>query len=73
MSEVKPTLVQATENKEAIPLNSWLSNFPTDRWIDAQIRGGFWVLVNTVKVLDAYEYRIRFDVPVENATLIFRL
>jgi len=71
MSEVKPTLVQAIESGEVIPLNSWLSNFPTDRWIDAQIRGGFWVLVNTVRVLDAYEYRIRFDVPVENATLIF--
>jgi len=71
MSEVKPTLVSYSATKETTPANSWLSNFPTGRWIDAQNRGWYWVLVNVVNVPSAYEYRIKFDVPVENMTLIF--
>ena len=65
MSEVKPTLV----SDGLTPPNSWLSNFPTGKWIDAQNRG--WVMVNSIRVEGAYEYRVRFDGPVENATLIF--
>ena len=71
MSEVKPTLVQATESEELTPPNSWLSNFPTGKWIDAQSRNWFWIMVNSIRVESAYEYRVRFDSPVENATLIF--
>jgi len=70
MSEVKPTLVQATKS-DGLSLNSWLSNFPVGKWIDAQIRSWFWLFVKSTIVADAYEYRIRFDSPVENVTLIF--
>jgi len=69
MSEVKPTLVHG--DAEAPPTNSWLSNFPTGKWIDAQDRNWFWVLINVVSFVNAYEYRIKFDNPAEDATLIF--
>ena len=71
MSEVKPTLVSYSAVEETVPTNSWLSNFPTSKWIDAQSRNWFWVLINAVNVPSAYEYRIKFDVPIENTTLIF--
>lgn len=71
MSEVKPTLIQATESEKLTPPNSWLSNFPTGKWIDAQSRDWFWVRVNSIRFASAYEYIVRFDSPVENATLIF--
>jgi len=71
MSEVKPTLVSYEAVEETVPQNSWLSNFPSGKWIDAQSRGWYWILINAVNVPSAYEYRIRFDVPVENTTLIF--
>jgi hypothetical protein len=71
MSEVKPTLVSYEAVEETVPLNSWLSNFPTGKWIDAQSRGWYWIMVNAINVPNVYEYRVRFDVPVENTTLIF--
>ncbi|MFZ8784562.1 hypothetical protein [Thermocrinis sp.] len=71
MSEVKPTLVQADRTDETTPLNSWLSNFPSGRWIDAQSRNWYWIIINCVKTPSAYEYKIKFDVPAENTTLIF--
>lgn len=71
MSEVKPTLVQATESEELTPPNSWLSNFPNGKWIDAQSRGWSWIMSNSIRVVSAYEYIIRFDSPVENVVLIF--
>jgi hypothetical protein len=71
MSEVKPTLVSYEGIEETVPTNSWLNNFPTSRWIDAQSRNWYWIMVNAVNVSSAYEYRIIFDVPVRNATLIF--
>jgi len=71
MSEVKPTLISYEATEETTPLNSWLSNFPTGRWIDAQSRNWYWIMTNTVAFVSAYEYKVRFDNPVENATLIF--
>jgi hypothetical protein len=69
MSEAKPTLVYG--NVEAPPLNSWLSNFPSGSWTDAESRGWSWVILGAVSVPNAYEYRIRFDNPTESFTLIF--
>jgi len=69
MSEVKPTLVYYDD--ETPPLNSWLGNFPTGKWIDAQSRNWYWIMTNVVAFVSAYEYRVKFDNPVENATLIF--
>jgi hypothetical protein len=71
MSEVKPTLVQLDLDTEGVPVNSWVSNFPSGKWIDAQSRGWYWIMVSAVSLSNAYEYRIRFDSPVENMTLIF--
>lgn len=71
MSEVKPTLVSYEAVEETVPQNSWLSSFPSGKWIDAQSRGWHWILINAVNVPSAYEYRIRFDVPAENMTLTF--
>jgi hypothetical protein len=71
MSEVKPTLVSYEGIEETVPTNSWLSNFPTNKWIDAQSRNWYWIMVNAVNVSSAYEYRVRFDAPVENTILIF--
>lgn len=65
MSEVKPTLVQPDENERSI--NSWLDVFPTGTWAGAQT----WITINTVRLGQAYEYRIKFDNPVENITLRF--
>jgi hypothetical protein len=71
MSEVKPTLVYSNAHDETVPINSWLINFPSEKWIDAQSRNWFWVIINVIGLVDAYEYRIRFDAPAENMTLIF--
>ncbi len=69
MSEVKPTLVYV--DTLTFPRNSWLANFPSGRWVDAQDRSWYWIMTNAVDVLSAYEYRVKFDVPAENITLIF--
>jgi hypothetical protein len=69
MSEVKPTLVFYDDR--TLPLNSWLSLFPTGKWIDAQNRNWCWVITNVVAFVSAYEYRIKFDNSTENTTLIF--
>jgi len=71
MSEVKPTLVSYSAVEETVPLNSWLSNFPSGKWIDAQSRSWYWIMVNAVSVPSAYEYRVKFDVFAENMTLVF--
>ncbi len=71
MSEVKPKLVSYGAVEGTTPTNSWLSNFPTGKWIDAQSRGWYWILINVVNISSAYEYRIKFDVPADNMTLIF--
>ncbi len=71
MSEVKPTLVSYSATEETVPTNSWLSNFPSGKWIDAQSRNWYWIMVNTVNVPSAYEYRVKFDVPAQNITLTF--
>ncbi|QGA72455.1 hypothetical protein [uncultured virus] len=71
MSEVKPTLVFYDAIEETILLNSWLSNFPSGKWNDAQSRSWYWVIVSAVNLSSAYEYRVKFDVFVENTTLIF--
>ncbi len=71
MSEVKPKLVSYSVVERTTPANSWLSNFPSGRWIDAQSRNWYWIMVNAVNVLSAYEYRVKFDVPAENMTLTF--
>jgi hypothetical protein len=71
MSEVKPTLVQSGFDTQNIPINSWLRNFPTGKWIDAQSRSWDWIVVNVVGLPVAYEYRIRFDRFVDGMTLIF--
>ena len=71
MSEVKPTLVSYKAVEETGPQNSWLSNFPSGKWIDAQRRNWFWVLKGVVNIPSAYEYKIIFDTPTENTTLIF--
>ncbi len=69
MSEVKPTL--AYYNAQNPPPNSWLANFPSGRWIDAQNRNWYWIITNVVAFVSAYEYRIRFEVPADNMTLMF--
>ncbi len=71
MSEVKPTLVSCGVIEETVSTNSWLSNFPSGKWIDAQNRNWCWIAINAISVPSAYEYRVKFDVPVENMTLIF--
>ncbi len=71
MSEVKPTLVSYSAGEEIVPTNSWLSNFPSGRWIDAQSRNWYWIMVNAVNVPSAYEYRVKFDVPAQNIPLTF--
>jgi len=71
MSEVKPTLVSISVDEALLPLNSWLSNFPSGKWIDAQNRNWYWVIVDVVRLVYAYEYRVKFDNPVENAKLTF--
>ena len=71
MSEVKPTLVSYSAVGETTPLNSWLSNFPSGKWIDAQSRNWYWIMVNVVNVSSAYEYRVKFDIFAEDMTLIF--
>jgi hypothetical protein len=71
MSEVKPTLVFYEGAEGEVPTNSWLSNFPTGRWIDARDRGWYWIIINFVNFVGAYEYRVKFDNPTENITLIF--
>jgi hypothetical protein len=71
MSEVKPTLISYEAIEETTPPNSWLSNFPTGKWIDAQSRNWYWIMVNVIRLVDAYEYRVKFDNPAENTTLIF--
>jgi hypothetical protein len=71
MSEVKPTLVSYEAVEETASQNSWLSNFPSGKWIDAQGRGWYWIMINAVSVPSAYEYKIRFDVPTENTILVF--
>jgi len=69
MSEVKPTL--AFYGTQTPPPNSWLSNFPTGKWVDAQSRNWYWIMTNVVSVVSAYEYRIKFDYVAGNMTLIF--
>ncbi len=69
MSEVKPTL--AYFDTRTPPPNSWLANFPSGKWIDAQDRSWYWIMTNVVGFVSAYEYKVKFDVPVENMTLIF--
>ncbi len=71
MSEVKPTLVSYEAVEETVLANSWLGNFQSGKWIDAQSRGWYWIVVNAVSFPSAYEYKVRFDVPAENITLIF--
>jgi hypothetical protein len=72
MSEVKPTLVYIGDLDEiSPPINSWLYCFPAGKWVDAQNRSWFWLMINVVNVPSAYEYRIKFDVPIEDTTLIF--
>ena len=71
MSEVKPTLVSISVDETLPPLNSWLSNFPTGKWIDAQSRNWYWIMTNVVVFVSAYEYRVKFDNHVENVKLIF--
>ena len=69
MSEVKPTLSHFDIRNP--PINSWLSAFPTGKWIDAQSRNWYWIIINVVSFTNAYEYRIKFDTSTENMTLIF--
>jgi hypothetical protein len=72
MSEVKPTLIYLEEiDEQTPPLNSWLSTFPTGKWIDVKNINWFWIIINAVNVPSSYEYRIRFDNLVEDITLIF--
>ena len=71
MSEVKPTLVFHNAVKETVPLNSWLSSFPSGKWNDAQNRSWFWVMTNVVGIPSVYEYVVEFDIPVKNTTLVF--
>ncbi len=71
MSEVKPKLVSYGAGEGTTLANSWLANFPSGKWTDAQNRNWYWVVVNAVNVPSAYEYRVKFDVPAENTTLTF--
>ena len=69
MSEVKPTLSHF--DRQNPPLNSWLSNFPCGKWIDAQNRGWTWIITNVISFVSAYEYKVKFNHFAEDITLIF--
>jgi hypothetical protein len=69
MSEVKPTL--AYYDIQNPPPNSWLANFSLGKWIDAQNRNWYWIMINVVSFISAYEYKVKFDVPAESTILIF--